>query len=120
MHLFLLALVGVAAQPAWSFPSYLSEAMIQIRSADHKAQVENAKLDQREPGCSFAKREASAEAEPGCPYANQKRQAPGVTPPFDASQQYVSNTGSHAFVAPGPNDQRGPCTSLGSPANKYI
>lgn len=28
---------------------------------------------------------------------------------FSASDQYVSNTGSHAFVAPGPNDLRGPC-----------
>jgi hypothetical protein len=111
MKFSLLALASIAAQPVWSFPSYLSEAMIQIRSADQKAQVENAKLEQREPGCPFATREASAEAEPGCPHAKQKCQAPGVTPPFDASQQYVSNTGSHAFIAPGPNDQRGPCLS---------
>lgn len=46
-----------------------------------------------------------------CPHMKEhsKRQAPGVTPPFDAAQQYVSNTGTHRFVAPGPNDQRGPC-----------
>lgn len=30
-----------------------------------------------------------------------KRQAPGVTPLFNAAQQYESNTGAHAFVAPG-------------------
>jgi hypothetical protein len=28
---------------------------------------------------------------------------------FSASGQYVSNKGDHAFVAPGPNDLRGPC-----------
>ena len=28
---------------------------------------------------------------------------------FNPTTQYVSNTGSHAFVAPGPSDQRGPC-----------
>ena len=84
--------------------------MIQIRSADHQSQVEQARIEKREPGCPFAKREPGAEAGLGCPFAQEKRQAPGVTPPFDASQQYVSNTGEHAFVAPGPTDQRGPCT----------
>lgn len=117
MRFSTLALVGIAAQPALSFPSYLSEAMIQIRTADQKAKDANAKLEQREPGCPFAKREASAEAKPGCPYAREKRQAPGVTPPFDASQQYVSNTGSHAFKAPSATDQRGPCPGLNAMAN---
>jgi len=28
---------------------------------------------------------------------------------FDPKAQYVSTTGDHAFVAPGPTDQRGPC-----------
>ena len=45
-----------------------------------------------------------------CPYAEinkpEKRQAN-----FDPSTQYVSTTGSHAFVAPNfaAGDQRGPC-----------
>lgn len=57
--------------------------------------------------------DADAEAEPAsCPFAKMKRQLPGVTPPFDAELQYVSNTGDHAFVAPGSGDQRGPCTYL--------
>ncbi|MCJ1441811.1 MAG: hypothetical protein MMC23_002303 [Stictis urceolatum] len=46
-----------------------------------------------------------------------KRQAPGITPPFDAEQQYVSNTGAHAFVAPSGDDQRGPCPGLNAIAN---
>ncbi|KAF8847565.1 Cloroperoxidase [Acephala macrosclerotiorum] len=48
----------------------------------------------------------------------QKRQVsvPGL-PGFDASEQYVSNTGDHAFVAPGPNDLRGPCPGLNAMAN---
>lgn len=40
-----------------------------------------------------------------------KRVAIG-TPPFDPEAQYISNTGDHAFQAPGPNDQRGPCPGL--------
>lgn len=106
MRFSTFALVGFAAQQASAFPSRLSEALIQIRSADRQAEIEHARLEERKPGCPFAKRVAEPEA---CPYAREKRQAPGVTPPFDASQQYVSNTGDHAFVAPGPNDQRGPC-----------
>ena len=110
MKLSAFVLMGLAAQQASAFPSYLSEAMIQIRNADRNSQIE-------EKRCPHAKREAeaSAEAEPGCPYA--KRQAPGITPPFDGQQQYVSNTGAHAFVAPGPNDQRGPCPGLNAMAN---
>lgn len=60
----------------------------------------------------MAKRNASpAQVDTPCPHMKElaKRQAPGLTPPFNAAQQYVSNTGAHAFVAPGPNDQRGPC-----------
>jgi hypothetical protein len=66
----------------------LSEAMIRIRGAN----------------------EAQARAsgiEAGCPFS--KRQAKGITPPFDAAQQYVSNQGEHAFVPPSGIDQRGPC-----------
>ena len=36
---------------------------------------------------------------------------------FDASAQYISNKGANAFVAPGPNDQRGPCPGLNAMAN---
>lgn len=28
---------------------------------------------------------------------------------FEATKQYVSNTGDHAFNPPGPGDKRGPC-----------
>ena len=34
---------------------------------------------------------------------------------FDAELQYVSNTGDHAYVAPGAGDQRGPCPGECSP-----
>jgi len=37
---------------------------------------------------------------------------------FDASKQYVSNTGQYEFVAPGPNDQRGPCPGSNAMANQ--
>jgi len=43
---------------------------------------------------------------------NEKRQTPVSIPPFDAASQYVSNQGQHAFVPPGPTDQRGPCPGL--------
>lgn len=36
---------------------------------------------------------------------------------FDPSTQYVSNTGTHAFVAPGSGDLRGPCPGLNAMAN---
>jgi hypothetical protein len=70
------------------FPSHLSEAMIQIkRTAEAKANADALE----------------------CPFAKAKRQSVGITPPFDAEQQYVSTNGEHAFVAPSGNDQRGPC-----------
>lgn len=83
-----LAVLAFSAQHAAAFPALLSEAMIQIRGSN----------------------EAQARAtgvEGGCPFS--KRQAKGITPPFDAAQQYVSNQGAHAFVPPSGNDQRGPC-----------
>ena len=36
---------------------------------------------------------------------------------FDPTLQYVSNTGDHAWVAPGPEDLRGPCPGLNAMAN---
>jgi hypothetical protein len=36
---------------------------------------------------------------------------------FSASEQYVSNKGEHAFVAPGSSDLRGPCPGLNAMAN---
>lgn len=39
------------------------------------------------------------------------------SPGFSASQQYVSNTGTHAYKAPGPSDLRGPCPGLNAMAN---
>jgi hypothetical protein len=45
------------------------------------------------------------------------KRAPG----FNASQQYVSNTGDHAFIAPTNTDLRGPCPGLNAMANhNYI
>ncbi|KAJ3991348.1 hypothetical protein F5050DRAFT_1870027 [Lentinula boryana] len=41
----------------------------------------------------------------------------GSTVGFDPSSQYVSTTGTHAFVPPGPNDLRGPCPGLNAMAN---
>jgi hypothetical protein len=38
--------------------------------------------------------------------------AAALAPIFDAASQYVSNTGAHAFKAPGPLDARGPCPGL--------
>ncbi|KAJ3999792.1 Chloroperoxidase [Lentinula boryana] len=40
-----------------------------------------------------------------------------ITVKFDPSSQYVSTTGTHAFVPPGPNDLRGPCPGLNAMAN---
>jgi hypothetical protein len=85
-----LAILALSAQNVAAFPAMLSEAMIQIRGAN----------------------EVQAHAsgvEAGCPFS--KRQAKGITPPFDAAQQYVSNQGENAFVPPSGNDQRGPCMS---------
>jgi len=36
---------------------------------------------------------------------------------FDPATQHVSNTGEHAYVAPGLNDLRGPCLGLNAMAN---
>lgn len=46
-----------------------------------------------------------------------QRQAPGVTPPFDAAVQYVNNQGDNAFNPPSGFDQRGPCPGLNAMAN---
>lgn len=40
---------------------------------------------------------------------------------FSAEEQFVSTSGAHAFVPPGPNDIRGPCPGLNAAANhNYI
>lgn len=90
-------LLALAAQQVSAFPAFLSEAFLHGRAAEP------------DPGL----------IDSPCPHMAElmKRQAPGVTPPFNAAQQYVSNTGSYAFVAPGPNDQRGPCPGLNAMAN---
>jgi Peroxidase, family 2 len=49
--------------------------------------------------------------------AKTRRAGTPIAPGFDASQQYVSNKGAHAFVPPGPNDLRGPCPGLNAMAN---
>ena len=87
---FTFFLLALSAKDVFAFPSMLSEAFILKRNAQ------------------------PASVDSPCPHLNglTKRQAPGVTPPFDASEQYMSNTGSYTFVAPGPDDQRGACTRL--------
>lgn len=40
------------------------------------------------------------------------KNAPQTNPPFDASAQLVDVTGVHQWIAPGPNDERGPCPGL--------
>ena len=82
-----VVLLALAANQVSAFPSMLSEAFLNKRNAD------------------------PALADAPCPHMAElaKRQAPGITPPFDAATQYVSNTGANAFVAPGPTDARGPC-----------
>lgn len=47
-----------------------------------------------------------------------KRQDQGVNVPFNAKEQYVSTSGEHAWVAPGPTDLRGPCPGLNAAANQ--
>jgi hypothetical protein len=49
--------------------------------------------------------------------AKTRRAGTPVAPGFDASQQYVSTTGDHAFVPPGSSDLRGPCPGLNAMAN---
>jgi hypothetical protein len=55
--------------------------------------------------------------EQGSSASREKRQLPGVVPPFDAKSQYIDTTGQYAFKAPGPTDQRGPCPGLNAMAN---
>ena len=55
--------------------------------------------------------------EAGASGRREKRQTPYNTPPFDAQAQYIDTTGPYSFVAPGPNDQRGPCPGLNAMAN---
>ena len=90
-----LAVAALTCKHVSAFPAVLSDTMINIRSTN----------------------EARALASGLDGPAGLKRQAPGVTPPFDAAQQYVSNQGAHAFVPPSGNDQRGPCPGLNAMAN---
>ena len=91
------ALLALATPQVSAFPALLSEAFLHGRSAAPDAAL----------------------IDTPCPHMKElaKRQAPGVTPPFNAKQQYVSTTGAHAFKAPGPDDQRGPCPGLNAMAN---
>ncbi|KAI1311430.1 hypothetical protein F5Y03DRAFT_410558 [Xylaria venustula] len=90
---FLLPL-SLAVGPVSAFPGYL-----------HAAIPEFPKISE----------DRLASRAPDCPYA--KRQAAGVSPPFDAKIQYVSNTGNRAFVPPRDSDLRGPCPGLNAMAN---
>lgn len=96
MKFLAVSLVPLLAQQALAFPAALSAAFLEGK---------------------FGKRTLEEAAAAGCPHALEKRQAPGVVPPFNAATQYVSTTGAHAFVAPGPGDQRGPCPGLNAMAN---
>ena len=96
--LFSFVMLALSAYTVSGFPSRLSEALIQKRSAD-QAQVDSPCPHMAE----LAKRAVAEGSE------HVKRQAPGVVPPFNSAEQYVSNQGQHKFVAPGPTDQRGPC-----------
>jgi Peroxidase, family 2 len=49
--------------------------------------------------------------------AKTRRAGTPIAPGFSASEQYVSNTGDHAFVPPGSGDLRGPCPGLNAMAN---
>ncbi|KAF2501596.1 hypothetical protein BU16DRAFT_569583 [Lophium mytilinum] len=98
-----VALLSLTPQDVFAFPSHLSEALIQIRTHNEA----RAAVEER----------SSSEAPPECPFSKQKRQLAGVTPPFDAKSQYVSNTGAHKFVPPSGSDQRGPCPGLNAMAN---
>lgn len=70
----------------------------------------------------FAAQAASVMAFPALVEELAKRQstaAPDLVSYFDASLQYVSTTGEHAFVAPNfeAGDVRGPCPGLNAMAN---
>lgn len=95
-----IALLALSAHQVSAFPSHLSEVFLQNRDADSAQLVSP---------CPHAFELAKRAAAEGSGVA--KRQAPGVVPPFNAAEQYVSNQGQYAFVAPGPTDQRGPCKS---------
>jgi hypothetical protein len=49
--------------------------------------------------------------------AGAKKEKRFGTTTFNATAQYISTTGIHAFVAPGPNDLRGQCLGLNVIAN---
>lgn len=85
--LFLFHLLALAPFQVLAFPKHMAEAFRSIPRATGNGDT----------------REVASES------AFVKRQAPGITPPFDAKKQYVSTTGKHAFVPPSRSDKRGPC-----------
>ena len=113
-----LVTASVLSSCVSAFPSYLSETMLRLREGNHPL-VNTAENGDNTAQCPFSAAGKSGgvddekAAAAGCPFAaqKQKRQAPGVTPPFDPTLQYVSTSGAHAFVPPSGNDQRGPCKS---------
>jgi hypothetical protein len=46
-----------------------------------------------------------------------KRSGAHVKRAFDAEAQRISTTGDHKYIAPGPNDLRGPCPGINVLAN---
>lgn len=90
-----VALAGTALiNGAAAFPAIMSEIM-EKRAAEAVASPESAMLEARQ-------------ANPPNPLG---------PPVFDPDFQYVSTSGKHKFVAPGPTDQRGPCPGLNALAN---
>jgi hypothetical protein len=89
-----LAAVAICATNVVAFPSRMFD--LSMSEAEKRAIAEIS-----------SSIEASAKA------GRDVKRAPG----FSASQQYVSNTGTHGFQAPGSGDLRGPCPGLNAMAN---
>lgn len=106
MLVFSLIVLVLGTTRTSGFPSHLSEVFLQGRKAVTETTAEHlaARSIDSESKCPFGKKDVAM--------GTVKRQLPGLVPPFDATVQYVSNQGAHAFVAPSGNDQRGPCKSI--------
>ena len=93
-----LCLTALAATTVLSFPSRMFDA--------------SAFTDEEKRNVADIKAAIEADAEKRAVETRAQ-----YTTAFNAAQQYVSNQGQHAFVAPGPNDLRGPCPGLNAMAN---
>ncbi|KAF2173462.1 hypothetical protein M409DRAFT_15744 [Zasmidium cellare ATCC 36951] len=104
-------LLGSMALSASAFPAVMqmSDAILKARNLEQAAELHKRAEEEKRQLPDPTAAQALSQARGNC----------GVIPctVFDATEQYVSNTGEHAYASPAADEIRGPCPGLNAAAN---